>query len=672
MVNTKKKLGLIVLIVILVSSIFISSGLLNPNRNSTVLGIAYLNGSLAGATVTVTDSNNNVLASYPAATLDSGVFMVSVPWGLFQWSAPKEVNLKISGGTINEEPFNGTIIRVIDNFDESQVYSVNAITTIVATYRSTHAQVSLADAEAKVSAFIAIPNSTNIQTVENNADAVRLYFDHYVFMREAVSKSGFEPFVSTLISEMDQGVATHSFKGLEPVGGLFGSLLGWFGGNLANGAVSYLGGQAMGWAMNMLGYQSADDKIMEKLEQISNKLNEMDQKLDSISNELVSLSNQISELKSALSATETDLSRRISEIASYDPVSKIQSSYSQLDIYAKCKPGEVSAATINGWATSVLDPNTGTYYALTSLDNFIEGHVIGSESGLLDVLCDSALNKLSQSPGDHYGRDYRTKVSNVATGMSDYFQQLLYAEMKGLTIICEAHHARNETAPVAQYIQQYWLPRLQRQVDLYVNQMERFAVLSEAKYFLEFPNMGSIPADKQALLQSRWQQVYHMNVPSVAEFLPQVDILADQVLNGTGKFTARVLYIQPAKQGSTPRDVMPVFQNMQTGQTYSAAGSLKKFADSQSTGTYYLYRYTLNAPAGNYKLVSPTNTFSGPTAPGWKINLDVSLEGWVLQDALTMSQGSYLGQQGFIQVANDVNGHPYGYWGGQWLDVSIA
>ena len=134
------------------------------------------------------------------------------------------------------------------------------------------------------------------------------------------------------------------------------------------------------------------------------------------------MSNQISELKSAISATETDLNKRISEIASYDPISKIQSAYSQLHIYAKCKPGEVSAETIKGWESSVLDPTTGTYYALTSLDNFIMGHVIGNEPGLMEVLCDSALNKLSASAGDHYGRAYRTKVYNIAQGMSDYFK----------------------------------------------------------------------------------------------------------------------------------------------------------------------------------------------------------------------------------------------------------
>jgi hypothetical protein len=306
------------------------------------------------------------------------------------------------------------------------------------------------------------------------------------------------------------------------------------------------------------------------------------------------------------------------------------------------------------------------------LDNFISGHVIGSEAGLLEVLCDSALNKLAASPGDHYGPNYNAKVLNVAQGMSDYFQKLLYAEMKGLIIICEAHHARNETAPVIQYFQQYWQPRLQKQIELYVSQMEKFVTLAEAKYFYEFPNMGPIPADKQAFLQSRWQQVYHMDVPAVAQILPQVDRFADQVLNGTGKFVVRMLYVQTSKHDLTPTDTKPVFQNLQTGQSYSATGSLKKFADNQATGSYYLYRYTLNAPAGSYKLVTPTGTFSGPNAPGWKISTETSLAGWSLQDALTMSKGSYLGQQGFVQVTNDVSGRPYGYWGGQWIDVSIA
>jgi len=672
MVSTKKKLGILLLIVILVSSVFISTGLLNPNRNSTVIGIVYLNGPLVGATVTAYDAGGTVIASFPAATLDSGVFMVSLPWGLFQWSAPKDLTLKATGGTIYEESFAGTIVRNIQDFNEEKVYSLNAITTVVAAYKTAHPQTSLTDAEAVVAAFLDLDDSAELEAVVDNADADRLYFDHFVFISEANAEGGFDSFVNSLVSEIDQGVATHSFKGQAPVGGWFDDLLSWTGDKLFNAAGSYLDGKGMGWAMRMLGWKSDTDQIKDMLKEISTKLDQMDQKLDAISSDLKTLSNQVAELKAALNSAETDLSRRISEISSYDPISKIQSSYSQLDIYAKCNPGEVSESTINGWTTSVLDPNTGAYYALTSLDNFINGHVMGSEPGLLEVLVDSSLNKLSTSPGDHYGATYHAKVVSLAQGMTDYFERLLYNEMKGLTIICEAHHARNETTPVIQYFQQYWQPRLQKQVELYVAQMERFVTLAEAKYFWEFPNMASIPADKQAFLQNHWQQVFHMNVPNVAAILPQVDQFADQALNGTGKFVARVLYIQPSKHDLTPKDVMPVFQNMQTGQTYSAAGSLKKFADNQGTGTYYLYRYTLNAPAGNYKLVSPTTTFSGPTVPGWKINLEPTLAGWSLQDALTMSKGSYLGQSGFIQVTNDANGRPYGYWGGQWLDVSIA
>lgn len=149
-------------------------------------------------------------------------------------------------------------------------------------------------------------------------------------------------------------------------------------------------------------------------------------------------------------------------------------------------------------------------------------------------------------------------------------------------------------------------------------------------------------------------------------------MLADQVLNGSGKFTARVLYVQPTTRAVTPRDLMPIFQNLQTGQTYSGAGALKTVTSMNSwAGNYYIYRYTLAVPAGSYKLVSPTTTFVGATVPGWKINSEASLEGWSLKDALVMSEGSYLGQQGYIEVTADAYGRAYGYWGGQWLDLSI-
>ena len=63
-----------------------------------------------------------------------------------------------------------------------------------------------------------------------------------------------------------------------------------------------------------------------------------------------------------------------------------------------------------------------------------------------------------------------------------------------------------------------------------------------------------------------------MNVPNVAEILPEVDRFADQALNeSNGKFVARVLYTQTIKRDLIPKDIMPVFQNIQTGKTYSTA-----------------------------------------------------------------------------------------------------
>ncbi len=655
----------------LIVSIFTSTVFLLPRGSNTVLGIAYLDGPLVGSTVTVHDLNGNKLGEYVGATFDTGAFIIDVPWGIFQSKDYTDFKVSVSGGTLDNEPFTGTLVRYIYGFTEEGAYSINAITTLVAAHHDEHPSVSFESSEAAVSEFLAIPPQTTIQAVVENANIAFVYFDHYAFMGEASSEGGFDAFIDYLVVEMKQGTSTHSFVGYSNENSVAGEFLGWFGGNLANGAASYIGGQAMGWAMNLLGFKSSDAEIMDKLNQISNQLIQMDQKLDAISRDIGSLRSQIAELEAALSATETNLKNRISQIATYDPISKIESAFAQLGIYAQCKPGEVSLNTINEWASSVLDPTTGAFASMNSLDNFIQGHVLGTEEGLLELMTSSAINSLDSSPGNHYGRNYRNKVLNIANGMTDYFKKLLYVEMKGLTIISEAHHARNETVPVSHYINSVWQPRLEKQVDLFVTQMERFVIMAERQYFLEFPNMGPIPADKYQIMQNYWQQVYHVDVTNVAEILPQVDQFADQVLNGDGQFVARVLFINKLSGGVTPTDLRPTFQNMETGQSYSVAGTLHNFVmDPTYNYYYYYYRYVMDLPEGNYKLTAPTTVFKGSPPNGWRISFDESTEYWSFNDAIKMSTDSYLGQSGFINVSNVTN-NPYGYWGGQWVALGL-
>ena len=73
MVNTKKKILFTLLIIILALSIVASTGLMLPNRDSDILGIAYLDGPLVGATVMVYGSSGNIIAEFPNSTYDSDI-----------------------------------------------------------------------------------------------------------------------------------------------------------------------------------------------------------------------------------------------------------------------------------------------------------------------------------------------------------------------------------------------------------------------------------------------------------------------------------------------------------------------------------------------------------------------------------------------------------------------
>lgn len=672
------KLISIFLIVITVGSVGSSAWMAMP-KNSILMGLAYVDAPLAGATLTIYDMSGNKLYQAKNATMSSGGFIENVAWA-WLWGVPSEFKVKITEGTLSGEPFNGTIVRYIQNYDQKTNYPINPLTTLIAAYKDKNSSISYSRAEQNVQNFLEIPSTVGISTVINNADHSRVFFDSSTFINQANANGGLNTYVDTLAVQVGQG-QTHPFKGESPVGGLGGDLFCFVGSGLANGAMSWAGGQVMGWAMGMLGFESGDDKILDKLNEMSHKLDEMDQKLDMISSGLQQISDQITELRNALNSMDTDLKRRIGEIGAYDPISKIDASYAILDSYAKGKPGDISNQTINEWTTDVLSSTTGIPFAIDNLNKFIMGHVVGNEEGLLETMTNAMIDQLYQ-PGatgivNRYGREYRTTALNLYIGFQDYFEKFLYIEIKGLTLLCEGHHARNETVPVKNYIHDTWQPMIQKQMNLFIAQVERFVINCEIQGELEFPNMGPIPSNQQEALNLYWQVIYGHDLPRVAEIFPLADHFADVKLNGTGRFTARVLVLPVATTTETPpADPKPVFKNVADGTLITPVGIRKTVYLADSTAknlVFYYFTYDLGKrPTGQYRLTTPTVLSGNPTYTGWfNSTFNEHGEWWSFHDGIKMSLGEIWAGASWMVVSNDENGNPYGYWGGIWWDDSL-
>lgn len=648
-------------------------------KNSILFGSVYVDKPVIGGNITIYDLSGSKLFEAQNATFRNGVFMVNVVWS-WLWGIPKEFSVTVSGGTIGGAPFNGTLTRYIDDYNPDNYYAVNPITTLIAAYKEKNPSLSDAAIERNVTVFLGFPSLVSLNSVIDKGYS-STFFDVYAFTAEADRNGGVNSFISILVGELEQG-KTHPFNVAPLVAEEEGGVFSWTAGALGEGALCYFEEMGIGWVMSKLGYKSSEEKeneeIIKQLTEMSSKLDAIDNKLDIVIADLSLLSNKLTAIQNGLADMEGEMKKYIGEVNSYDPLAKIDNAYSDLQIYAKCSPGDVSNDTIREWSSAVLDPTTGIGYALDVFDKFNTGNVLEGEDGLMQIMVDSMANKLFTETPLHYGREYRNNIYSIYQSFTDYFQKVLYYELKGLVLVSEAHHARNETLPVKYYIEDTWKPKIENQISLYTALVEKLVIGLED--ILEFPNMGPFPANTPNWYNDVYKCYYGVTYPSVAEIFPVADRFTDSLFNGTGKFTIRVLYSTVTNPNQNPADPKPTFQSLDSGKQYKANSTLKSIPVLSSSKYVIYYRtYDLGTvPAGRYKLVSPNTISTNTDVNGWAVNFGLtSNEYWSFEEGIqnslrgTFQNGLVSSSIGTIQVTADEDGHPYGYWGGQWFDKSL-
>ncbi|HUT27659.1 MAG TPA: hypothetical protein VMW85_06405 [Methanomassiliicoccales archaeon] len=686
MENAKVKLLAVVIVFLLIVSSGTLIWLMTPSKDSTLLGVAYADEPLVGATISVYDDDGDKVYEAKNATSSKGVFIEKVTWPWLK-NVPSGFKITATGGTTNDVPFNGTLVRCVEDYEQTSSYAINVITTLVASYGDKNPTSTITQAGEAVHAFLEMPSELNITSIINCPSASTSLFSCQKFLEEADQNGSFNAYIDTLTAQIGDG-QTHPFKGPSLSGGLAFEAFKFIFTNLAKGALSGIASKVtgtfmepiMGWVMGVLGLgeEEQEDYTAEQLNALSDKLNqtydklvEMDKKLVEISNTLDQISASIAELKNALNTVNTELQLRMSQLSAYNALSKIDSSYTTLVTCAATTPGVVSQITINEWISGVTNPTSGIYNALDVLDKIVKGHVLGDEKGLLEVMVDNLIDQLyQQDPTGNslYGRTYRDKVMSIYLSFEAYFERLLIYEVRGLTMIAEAHNARNESVLVQSYIDTYWKPMIQNQIDLFISQVERLVINAEPRAQLEFPNMGPIPATNYEITQNYWQSLYGHSMPSVAEILPRADHFADVLLNGTGKFVVRILVFPPTSNQNMT-DPMPVFRNAESDDLITPVSVHKTVQKANTNFVYHLFTYDLGAlPAGQYVLVSPTVTNAISPYTGWfSVDAAEQYEWWSYLAGLKMSTRLSVGTDiSFITVTNDTYGNPYGYWGGIW------
>src|SRR5262249_16372423 len=122
-----------------------------------------------------------------------------------------DYRVTVAGGTLGDEVFTGKLVAdVTDGGPTVGIMDVNAITTLVAAYRDQHPKVSPAHAKTAVRRVLEPPHGFD---VTGQGRGENPWFSAGWFDQQAQSAGGIQPFVRTLVRQMDDRTATHPFPG---------------------------------------------------------------------------------------------------------------------------------------------------------------------------------------------------------------------------------------------------------------------------------------------------------------------------------------------------------------------------------------------------------------------------------------------------------------------------
>lgn len=205
---------------------------------------------------------------------------------------PMDFRVIAHEGTHKGDWMSHNLVADIRNFAQfTDVIYVNVVTTIISAYLDKHPEMTLDDATAMVKGFLGVPDWVDIARITHATDE---FFSHAKFMTEAELNGGLTAYIDQLTDQMD-GEFTQTFadtmpsyngNGAIPMAGEgVGSFLG---GNLAAGAVRYVGGKLVGLGLSKIGLGFGDPTLA-----MQENLIEMSHKLDMIDLKMVELSQEV-------------------------------------------------------------------------------------------------------------------------------------------------------------------------------------------------------------------------------------------------------------------------------------------------------------------------------------------------------------------------------------------
>ena len=301
-------------IILLMSTAFVggcSQGM--TEAHSVLQGWVSAYGPVSEATITVySTSGKKIYSSGDPVTGDHGSFLVPVK------NLPEDFRIVASDGNCEGQKFSGELIADYRGFNpETDTVYINAVTTMVSSYLDKNEDKTLQEAEAVLKAYLEIPEYI---TTGSGLIGSYKYFNPFCYMQEAESNGGFTQFTGTLVTGIGPSSTTRAFvfEGgtNELLQGVGSDVAGFVAGGLATGALSYLGGNVMGWGMSQLGL-GFGDKTAEALEEIKHQLEVLQEQMKQMQQQLVQISQQLDHLEAQMQQLGNQLLSEIKQ-TNYD------------------------------------------------------------------------------------------------------------------------------------------------------------------------------------------------------------------------------------------------------------------------------------------------------------------------------------------------------------------
>ncbi|HEY9855825.1 MAG TPA: hypothetical protein V6D05_08830, partial [Stenomitos sp.] len=294
---------------------------------SVVLGKAFLDAPLNGATVKILDPSGAVLQETANATDPNGFFAVSLPS-----SQLKDFRVEVSGGTRGDAPSTVVLKADVRNFNPliDRIY-VNAATTLVAAKLDLAPQASLSDTQAAVAHFLKLPDGISVGMGLDNPTLKA--FSQQRFMTVAEGQGGFSALISELAGQVSaDSTTTYDFSHL--LLGDSGNILGSIAVEIGKGALGEIGGSLMGSALSALGL-GGDDGSAERQQQLLEQFAAQRQLTLVLAHQMETrmgdLQKNITEVKDSIAALQANMNQQFGLAAYNDKVNVLYTPLGSID-----------------------------------------------------------------------------------------------------------------------------------------------------------------------------------------------------------------------------------------------------------------------------------------------------------------------------------------------------